>query len=168
MNQYFPKPFRSFRGNINFKVDLSNYSRKADIKKVMHIDTFALKSNLASLKTEVDKLDIDKLVSVIVDLCKLGDAVKIDVDTSQFDLKVKYNGVKAKLEKKIPDVTGLVKKTKFAELEKNTPDVSGLVTKLALTVVEGKIPDVRSLVKKTNYDTEISELEKKLTDYDHD
>ena len=57
MSQYFPKPFRSFGRNINVKVDLSNYATKADIKKNSHVDTssFALKTNLANLKTEVDK-----------------------------------------------------------------------------------------------------------------
>ena len=81
MSQYFPKPFRSFGGNINVKVDLSNYATKTDLKNVTHVDTssFALKTNLASLKTEVDKLDIDKLVSVSVDLSKLSDVVKNDV-----------------------------------------------------------------------------------------
>ena len=80
MSQYFPKPFRSFRGNINVKVDLSNYATKADIKNISHVDTssFALKTNLANLKTEVDKLDIDKLAPVPVDLSKLND-VKNDV-----------------------------------------------------------------------------------------
>ena len=62
------------------KVDLSNYATKTDIKNILHIDTssFALKLNLASLKKEVDKLDIDKLVPVPVDLCKQSDAVKND------------------------------------------------------------------------------------------
>ena len=64
MSQYFPKPYESFGGDINVKVDLSNYATKADIKNILHIDTssFALKSNLASPKTKVDKLDIDKLI----------------------------------------------------------------------------------------------------------
>ena len=81
MSQYFPKPFRSFGGNINVKVDLSNYATKTDLKNVTHVDTssFALKTNLASLKTEVDKLDIDKLAPVPTDLSKLGDIVKNDV-----------------------------------------------------------------------------------------
>ena len=79
MSQYFPKPFRSFGRNINVKVDLSNYATKADIKNISHVDTssFALKTNLANLKTEVNKLDIDKLVSAPVDLSKLSDVVKV-------------------------------------------------------------------------------------------
>ena len=81
MSQYFPKPFRSFEGNINVKVDLSNYATKTDLKNVTHIDTsiFALKTNLASSKTEVDKLVIDKLAPAPVDLKKLSDVVKNDV-----------------------------------------------------------------------------------------
>ena len=81
MSQYFPKPYEPFAGDINVKVDLSNYATKTDIKNISHIDTssFALKSNLASLKTEVDKLDIDKLVPVSVDLSKLSNLVKNDV-----------------------------------------------------------------------------------------
>ena len=79
MSQYFPKPFRSFAGNINVKVDLSNYATKTDLKTVTHVDTssFALKTNLASLKTEVDKLGIDKLAPVPVDLSKLNDVAKM-------------------------------------------------------------------------------------------
>ena len=59
MSQYFSEPFRSFGGNINIKVDLFNYATKTDLKNVTHVHTsnFALKTNLASLKTEVDKLD---------------------------------------------------------------------------------------------------------------
>ena len=81
MNQYFPKPYAPFGGDINIKVDLSNYARKTDLKNVSHVDlsSLALKSNLASLKTEVDKLDIDKLVPVPVDLSKLSHVVKNDV-----------------------------------------------------------------------------------------
>ena len=71
MTQHFPKAYEPFGGDINFKVDLSNYATKTDIKNISHVDTsFALKSNLASLKTEVYQLDIDKLVSVPVDLSK--------------------------------------------------------------------------------------------------
>ena len=80
MSQYFPKPCEPFGGDINIKVDLSNYATKADIKNISHVGTssFALKTNLASLKTELDKLDIDKLVSVPIDLSKLSDVLKND------------------------------------------------------------------------------------------
>ena len=73
--------FRSFGGNINVKVDLSNYATKTDLKDVTYVDTssLALKTNLANLKTQVDKLDIDKLAPVPVDLFKLSDVVKNDV-----------------------------------------------------------------------------------------
>ena len=69
MSQYFPKPFRSFGGNINVKVDLSGYATKADIKNISHVNTssFAPKTNLASLRSEVDKLDIGKLVPLPFD-----------------------------------------------------------------------------------------------------
>ena len=81
MSQYFPKLFKSFGGNINVKFDLSNYATKTDFKNVTHVDTssFALKTNLAGLKTEVDKLDIDKLTPGPADLSKLSDLLKNDV-----------------------------------------------------------------------------------------
>ena len=145
MSQYFPKPYEPFGGDINVKVDLSNYATKADIKNISHVDTLssALKSNLASLKTEVDKLDTDKLVPVPVDLSKLSDleknyvvkkdvynklVAKVDIDTSRFLLKTKYDTDKSELENKIPDTSGLVKKanydTRIADIEGNIPDVS--------------------------------------------
>ena len=134
-----------------------------------HVDvsSFALKSNLASLKTEVDKIDAGKLKTVPFDLSKLSNMVINDVvkkteynklvtkvdntDTASFvkdgtDFEDKIN----KIDKKIPDVTSLVKKTDFntkiTEIEGKIPDASSLVTKSALTVVGNKIPDVSSLV----------------------
>ena len=82
MSQYFPKPFNShFGDSIKVKIDLSNYATKTDIKNISHIDTssFALKTNLANLKIEVDKLDIEKLPTVPVDMSKLNDVLKNDV-----------------------------------------------------------------------------------------
>ena len=78
MSQYFPKQFRISRGNINVKISLSNYGKTSEIKNITHVDTtiFALKTNLATLKTEVDKLDIGKLVPVPVDLNKLNKQTK--------------------------------------------------------------------------------------------
>ena len=81
MSKFFPKQYKPFGRGINVKLDLANYLTKTDIKNISHVDIlrFALKTNLAALRTEVDKLNIDKLVSVLVDLSKLSDAVKNDV-----------------------------------------------------------------------------------------
>ena len=115
MSQCFLKPFKSFRGNINVKLNLSNYATKTDLRNFFHVDnsSFALKTNLASIKTEVDELDIDKLVRVPVDLNKLNNVVKNEVikktvydklvakvnniDTSRFVLKTKYDTDKLEL-----------------------------------------------------------------------
>ena len=102
-------------------------------------------------------------------MSKLYDAVKNDffkktaydtlaakvnnLDTGNFVLKTKFQTYKIELEKKIPDITNSVKKTKPTELENKIPDVSSLETKAALTAVENKIPNVSSLVKKTKYNT---------------
>ena len=148
MSQYFPKPYEAFGGDINVKVDLSNYATKADIKNVSHVDTssFALKANLANLKTEVDKLDIDKLAAAPTDLSKLSNVVKNDVvkkdvynklvtkvnaiDASGFVLKIKYDTDKSELENKIPDVSGFATKTQLNAIENKIPRASDLVTKM--------------------------------------
>ena len=78
MSQYFPKPFNShFDDNIKVKIDLRNYATKADIKNISRVDTssFALKTNLANLKSEFDKLDINKLKPALTDLSKLSNVV---------------------------------------------------------------------------------------------
>ena len=190
MSQYFPKPYEPFGGDINIKVDLSNYATKADIKNILRVDTssFGLKTNLESLKIEVHKLYIDKLVPVPIDLSKLSDVVRNDVvkkteyerlvakvnsiDTNGFVLKTKYDMNKSELENKIPDTIGHVKKTdyntKITDIESKIPDVSNLATKTALTTFENKIPDVSNLVKKTDYDTEVTEIENELNNYNHD
>ena len=192
MSQYFPRPYEPFGGDINVKVDLSNYATKTDLKNGSHVDvsSFALKSNLASLKSEVDKLDIDKLIPVPNDLSKLSNVVKNDVvkktvynklvakenniDTTGFVLKTTYDTDKSDLEKKIsdadkkiPDISNLAKKTdlnaKITEIEGKIPSVTGLATNSALTVVENKIHGVSSLVKKTK----ISEVENKVNNHNH-
>ena len=97
MSQYSPKPYEPFGGDINVKVDLSNHATKTDLKNVSDTDisTFALKSNLASLKTDVNKLYRDKVVTVPVDLSKLSDVVKNDVvEKTVFDkLVAKVNSI---------------------------------------------------------------------------
>ena len=199
MSQYFPTP-SSHKENIKVETDLSNYATKKEINDITHVDTsnFALKTNLANLKTEVDKLDIGKLATVPVDLSKLSNAVKNDVvkktvydklvakvdniDTSDFVLKTNFNTKFTGLKNKIPNTNGLIKKTdyntKITEIENKIPDVSGLATKTALTTVENKIPSITNLATKIALTTvenkipSITSLVKK-TDYntkitDHD
>ena len=117
MIQYLPKPYESFGGDTD--IDLFNYARKTDLKSATEIDASKLtaKWDLVSLKAEVDKLDIEKLLPVSVDLSWLSYVVKNDVvnktdydkldakvnniDTSRFVLKSKYDKDKSELEKKI-------------------------------------------------------------------
>ena len=81
MSQYFPKPYEHFGGDIKVKANLFNYATKTDLKNISHIDTssFTQKSSSVSLKAEVGKLDIDKLIPVPVDISKLSDVVINDV-----------------------------------------------------------------------------------------
>ena len=108
MIQYFPKPYEPFGGDINVKVDLSNYATKTNLRNVSHVDisSFALKSNSASLKTEVDKLDFDKVVPVPVELSKLSDVVKNVVVK-----KTEYNKLVEEVDN--IDTTGFVLKTTY-------------------------------------------------------
>ena len=121
MSQYFP-PYKSSGGNIKVEVDLSNYATKTDLKNITHVDisNFVSKTSLASLKTKVDELDIDKLTPVPNGLANLSNVVKDDVvkktecnklvtkidntDTTGFVLKTKFDTDKSDLEKKINDV----------------------------------------------------------------
>ena len=150
MSQYFPKPYEQFCGDINVKVDLSNYATKTDIKNISHVDTwsFALKTNLANLKIEVDKIDTDKLAPVHVDLSKLSNVAKNDIVK-----KTDYNVKVADIEDKIPDVSNLATKTALITVENKIPYTSGLVKKAdynaKITETKNKIPDVRNLATKT-------------------
>ena len=127
---------------INVKVGLSNYATKSDIKNISHIDTssFALKKKLANLKTEVYKLEIDKLKPLPDDVSKLSNVV-----TNEVVKKTDHN-------------------SKITEIENKIPDISNLATKTELTTVENKIPDISDLVKKTDYNTKIAEIEGKIPD----
>ena len=191
MSQYFPKPYESLGGDTNVKVDLSNYASKTDIKNISHIDSscFPLKSNLANLKTEVDKLDInelkslptnlgnlkskvdkldfDKLAPLPVALSKLSNLVKNDVVK-----KTEHNANIKNIEDEISDITNLATKNtviaKINEVKAEISIISRLATTSASTAVENKIPNVSNLVKKTNYDTKVHEIETKITDHSHD
>ena len=129
MNHYFPKPYEPFGGDINVKVGLSNYATKTDLKNVSHVD---VSSFVSSLKTDVDKLDIDKLVPVPVDLSKLSNVIKNVVK------KTEYNKLVTKVDS--IDTTNFVKKTKY---EKDGSDFEDKINE-----IDKKIPDINSLVKK--------------------
>ena len=123
MSQYFPTPL-SHKENIKVEIELSNRATRKDVNDITHVDTsnFALKTNLSSLKTEVDKLDTDKLTTIPVDLSKLSNVVKNDVvkktvydelvakvdniDTNDFMLKTNFNTKITGLENKIPNTSG--------------------------------------------------------------
>ena len=106
MSQQFPKPYEPFGGNVNVKVDLSNYATKTNIKKIrmlIHVASFVLKLNLASLKTELDKLDIDKLKSLLnnssnlknkMDILDINKLVAVPADLSKLSNVVKNEVVK--------------------------------------------------------------------------
>ena len=206
-SQYFPS-YNNSSKKIKVELDLSNYTTKYDVKNITHVDvsSYALKTNLVSLKTEVDKIDTDKLKTVPDDLAKLSNVVKNDVvkktiyntlknkvdaiDTSVFVTRTKFttdtnalddkidkvekkipdiSGLATKssgthliteqeeyidkVKKKIPDISGLASKTELTDVENKLPDVSGLAEASALTAVENKIPDITSLITKTDFDT---------------
>ena len=137
MSQYFP-PYRSSRGDIKVELDLNNYATKTDLKNVTHVDvsSFASKTNLASLKSEVDKIDADKLKTVPADLAKLSNVVKNDVVK-----KTEYKSLKTKVDS--IDTTNFVLKTKYEK------DGSGFEDKISK--IDKKIPDVSILVKKNRF-----------------
>ena len=124
--------------------------QQKQVLKIFH--TLILNYNLANLKTEFDKLNIDKLVSVPVDLSKLSDLAKNDVVK-----KTVYNKLVAKVDN--IDTSDFVLKTKYntdkTELESKIPDIISLATKTTLTAIENKIPSVSNLVKKTDYNTKV-------------
>ena len=130
-------------------VDLSNYATKTDLKNVSHVDvgSIALKSNLASLKTVVDKIDADKLKYVPADVTKLSNVIKSDVVK-----KIEYNKLVTKVDN--TDTTNFVKKTKY---EKDGSSFEDKINK-----IDKKILDIASLVKKTNFNTKVTEIERKL------
>ena len=217
MTQYFP-PYNNSGENIKVELDLSNYATKKDIKDITHVDTssYALKTNLAALKTEVDKIDTNKLKTVPDDLAKLINVVKNDVvkkttynslknkvdaiDTSKFVSRTKFatdtnapddkidklekkipdiSGLATKssvthliteqedytdkVKKKIPDISGLASKTELTAVENKIPDVSALATASALTAVENKIPDITSLITKTDFDAKLKNISDRVT-----
>ena len=152
MSKYFP-PYNNSSENIKVELDLSNYATKKDIKDITHVDTssYALKTNLANLKSEVDKIDIDKLRTVLNDLAKLSNVFKNDVVK-----KTVYNTLKTKVD--AIDTSNFVSRTKF------TTDTNALDDKI--NKVEKKIPDITSLATKSSVTYLIAEAENKIDKVD--
>ena len=159
MSQYFP-PYGSSSKNIKVELDLSNYAAKDDVKNITHVDvsSYASKTNLAALKTEVDKIDTDKLKTVPTDLAKLSNVVKNDIikktdyNTKATSIENQIAGVTKNTVDNLADITKLkavdtnnfVLKTKLASevitletkidtVDKKIPDISGFATKTSLT-----------------------------------
>ena len=139
MSQYYP-PYRSSSNNIKVELDLANYATKTDLKNITHVDvsSFANKTNLAALKTEVDKIDVDKLKTTPADLAKLSNVVKNDV-VKKTDYSTKITSIEAQI----------------GGLTKNTVDNLADITKL-------KAIDTNSFVNKTKFSADINTLDDKI------
>ena len=139
MSQYYP-PYRISSNNIKAELDLANYATKDDVKNITHIDvsSFASKTNLAALKTEVDKIDAYKLKTTPADLAKLTNAIEHDV-VKKTDYNTKVTSIEAQI----------------AGLTKNTVDNLADTTKL-------KAIDTNNFVNKTKFSADINTLDDKI------
>ena len=182
MSQYYP-PYRSFSNNNKAELDLANYATKSDLKNITHVDvsSFASKTNLAALKTEVDKIDADKLKTTPADLAKLTNAIEHDV-VKKTDYNTEVTSIEAQIagltkntvdnlvnitKLKAIDTNSFVNEIKFSAdintlddkidgVEKKNPDISGLATKTSLT----------DYLKTSTFNTKVTEVESKIKDAD--
>ena len=136
---YYP-PYKSSSNNVKVELDLTNYATKTDLKNITHVDvsSFASKTNLAALKTEVNKIDTDKLKTAPIDLPKLTNAIENDV-VKKTDYNTKVTSIEAQI----------------AGLTKNTVDNLVDITKLKAT-------DTNSFVNKTKFSADINTLDDKI------
>ena len=182
MTQCYP-PYRNSSNNIKLKLDLVNYATKTDLKNITHVDvsSFASKTNLAALKTEVDKIDTDKLKITPADLAKLTNAIENDI-VKKTDYNAKVTSIEAQIagltkntvdnladitRLKAIDTNGFVNRTKFSAdtnalddkidgVEKKNPDISGLDTKTSLN----------DYLKTSTFNSKVTEVESKIKDTD--
>ena len=182
MSQYYP-PYRSSSNNIKVERDLVNYATKKDLKNITHVDvsSFASKTNLAALKTEVDKIDTDQLKTAPTDVAKLTDAIendvvkKTDYNTKVTSIEAQRAGLTKNTVDNLADITKLkaidtksfVNKTKFSAdintlddkihgVEKKIPDISGLATKTSLN----------DYLQTSTFNSKVTEVENKTKDHD--
>ena len=182
MSQYYP-PYRSSSNNIKVELDLANYATKTDLKNITHVDvsSFASKTNLAALKTEVDEIDADKLKTTPAELVKLTNAIEHDV-VKKTDYNTKVTSIEAQIagltkntvdnlvditKLKAIDTNGFVTRTKFSAdtnalddkidgVEKKKPDVSGLPTKTSLN----------DYLQTSTFNSKVTEVENKIKNAD--
>ena len=182
MTQYYP-PYRSSSNSIKVKLDLVNYATKTDLKNVTHVDvsSFASKTNLAALKTEVDKIDVDKLKTTSADLAKLINTIendvvkKADYNTKVTSIEAQIAGLTKNTVDNLADITRLkaidtnsfVTRTKFSAdtnalddkidgVKKKKPNISGLATKTSLN----------DYLKTSTFNSKVTEVESKIKDTD--
>ena len=175
--------YNNSSNNIKVELDLSNYSTKDDVKNITHVDvsSFASKTNLAALKTEVDKIDGVKLKTAPADLAKLTNAIENDVvkktvyNTKVTSIEAKIAGLTKNTVDNLADITKLkaidtnsfVTRTKFSAdtnaldnkidgVEKKIPDISGLATKTSLN----------SYLQTSTFNSKVTEVENKIKDVD--
>ena len=176
-------PYKSSSNNIKVELDLTNYATKTDLKNITHVDvsSFASKTNLAALKTEVDKIDVDKLKTTPIDLDRLSNLVKNDV-VKKTDYNTKVTSIEAQIAgltkntvDNLADITKLkaihtnsfVLKTKLASdvttlenkidtVDKKMPDISGLATKTSLN----------SYLQTSTFNSKVTEVENKIKSAD--
>ena len=178
MSTCYPS-YKSSTQNIKVELDLANYATKDDVKNITHVDvsSFASKTNLAALKTEVDKMDVDKLKTTPTDLAKLTNAVendlvkKTDCNTKVTSIETQIAGLTKNTVDNLADITKLkaidtnsfVLKTKLASdvttlenkidtVDKKIPDISGLATKTSLT----------SYLQTATFNSKVTEVENKI------
>ena len=176
MSTYYP-PYKSSSNNIKLELDLTNYATKTDLKNIIHTDvsSFASKTNLAALKTEVDKIDVNKLKTVPDDLTKLSNVVKNEVVK-----KTDFSGDSYVTRTKFSTDTNVLD-DKIDKIDKKIPDVSNLATKSSVTILVRDLDDrkdkikIKDYAKKTSlsgyiltsiFNTKSTELENKIKDAD--
>ena len=154
---YYP-PYRSSSNNIKVKLDLTNYATKDDVKNITHVavSSFASKTDLAALKTEVDKIDADKLKTTLTDLAKLTNAIehdvvkKTDYNTKVTSIEAQIAGLTKNTVDHLADITKLkaINTNSFVTRTKFSADTNALDDKI--DGVEKKIPDISGLATKTS------------------
>ena len=182
MSKYYP-PYKSSSNNIKVELDLANYATKTDLKNITHVDvsSFESKTNLAALKTEVDKIDADRLKTTPVYLAKLTNTIENDV-VKTTDYNTKVTSIEAQIvgltkntvdnladiiKLKAIDTNSFVTKTKFSAdtnalddkidgVEQKKPDISGLATKTSLN----------DYLQTSTFNSKVTEVENKIKDAD--